>query len=291
MGKGNYSLPILLLLLVTLQPGTARAQQMSVPHLAKRGAATQLIVNGKPFLILGGEVHNSSSSNLAYMKAIWPKLHAMGLNTVFTPLSWEQVEPTDGHFDFSLVDGLIQQARAADEHIVFLWLASWKNGMSSYTPVWVKEQTKRFPREVEYGREVEILSPLGKATEQADAHAFAALMSHIKQVDGRDHTVLMMQVENEVGVLGDSRDHSAAADAAFHGEVPARLTAYLKAHRATLYHSLRELWDAHGDKSSGTWTEVFGNSERTDEIFMAWEYARYVQAVTAAGKGADGIPQ
>ena len=290
MPSRNHSLPILLLLLVALPLGTAHAQQTSAPHLAKRGATTQLIVNGKPFLILGGEVHNSSSSSLSYMKTIWPKLHAMGLNTVFTPLSWEQVEPKEGQFDFSLVDGLIEQARAAHEHIVFLWLASWKNGMSSYAPVWVKEDTKRVPREMEFGREVEILSPLGKATEKADAHAFAAVMSHIKQVDGHQHTVLMMQVENEVGVLGDSRDNSPAANAAFDGEVPAKLTEYLKAHRATLYHSLRELWDAHGDKTSGTWTQVFGNSQRTDEIFMAWQYARYTQAVTAAGKAAYDLP-
>ena len=290
MPSRTYSLPILLLFLIAFQLGTLQAQQVSPPHLEKRGAATQLIVNGKPFLILGGEVHNSSSSSLAYMKPIWPKLHAMGLNTVFTPLSWEQIEPREGQFDFSLVDGLIQQARAAHEHIVFLWLASWKNGMSSYAPVWVKENTERFPRVVEFGRKVEILSPLDQATEEADAHAFAALMNHIKQVDGHEHTVLMMQVENEVGVRGDSRDHSPAANAAFHGEVPARLMAYLQAHRATLNHSLRELWDANGDKTSGTWTQVFGNTQRTDEIFMAWQYARYTQAVAAAGKAEYNIP-
>jgi beta-galactosidase GanA len=284
-----YALPILLLL-AGLQAGAANAQPASSPHLEKRGAATQLVVDGKPFLILGGELHNSSSSNLDYMKPVWPKLEAMGLNTVVTPLSWELIEPKEGSYDFSLVDGLIDQARAAHERIVFLWLASWKNGMSSYAPVWVKEDTKRFPRVVEYGREVEILSPLGKATEQADAHAFAALMGHIKQVDGSQHTVLMMQVENEVGVLGDSRDHSPAANAAFDGEVPTKLTAYLQAHRATLYPDLRSLWDANGDKTSGTWSQEFGDTERADEVFMAWNYASYIQAVAAAGKAEYNIP-
>ncbi|HTV82224.1 MAG TPA: DUF5597 domain-containing protein [Acidobacteriaceae bacterium] len=283
-------LPILLLLLIAVQLGRVQAQETSLPHLEMRGHATQLIVDGKPFLMLGGELHNSSSSSLEYMKPIWPKLEAMGLNTIFTPVSWELVEPTEGNYDFSLVDGLIDRARAAHEHIVFLWFASWKNGMSSYAPVWVKENTKRFPRVMELGKEVEILSPLSKATEAADERAFTALMRHIRQVDGSEHTVLMMQVENEVGVLGDSRDHSPAANVAFAGAVPPKLTAYLVAHHATLDQSMRELWDANGDKTSGTWSEVFGNTQRADEIFMAWQYASYIQSVTAAGKTAYDIP-
>lgn len=266
------------------------AQQNSAPHLEKRGSATQLIVDGKPFLILGGELHNSSSSSLEYMKPIWPRLAAMALNTVVTPLSWELIEPKEGTFDFSLVDGLLAQARNEHERIVFLWLASWKNGMSSYAPVWVKQDTRRFPRVVEHGSEVEILSPAGNATQEADARAFAALMQHIKEVDSRDHTVLMMQVENEVGVLGDTRDHSDAANHAFDSPVPEELTRYLKAHHDTLYPRLQALWDANGDKTTGTWAQVFGNTEQADEIFMAWQYARFIQAVAAQGKAAYNIP-
>src|SRR6185437_2435973 len=121
---------------------TAGAQP---PHLQKNGATTQLVVDGKPFLILAAELHNSSSSTLDYMKPIWPRLAQIPLNTVLTPLSWELIEPTEGKYDFALVDGLIQQARQEKLHIVFLWLASWKNGMSSYAPLWVKSDTRRFP--------------------------------------------------------------------------------------------------------------------------------------------------
>ena len=272
-----------------MQSPSVCAQDAGRPHLEQRGAAAQLVVDGKPFLILGGELHNSSSSSLEYMKPIWPKLAAMGLNTVVTPLSWELIEPEEGKFDFTLVDGLLDQARRTNEKVVFLWLAAWKNGMSSYAPVWVKRDTKRFPRMIEHGAEVEVLSPAAQATEDADARAFAALMQHIQQVDGR-HTVLMMQVENEVGVLGDTRDHSTEANKAFAGPVPAELTRYLLAHKDALYPDLRVRWEAMGDKTSGTWAEVFGATPRADEVFMAWRYARFVQAVTAKGKAAYNIP-
>jgi beta-galactosidase GanA len=283
------SLPILLLCL-GLQTVALSAQSSAAPHLEKRGAATQLIVDGKPFLMLSGELHNSSSSSLAYMKPIWPKLAAMGLNSVVTPLSWELIEPTEGSFDFTLVDGLLQQARAQHQRVVFLWLASWKNGMSSYAPVWVKRDTRRFPRVVEHGSEVEILSPASAATRDADARAFAALMQHIKQADSQDHTVLMMQIENEVGVLGDSRDHSEAANQEFASSVPPELTRYLEAHRDALDPDLRALWEANGAKTAGAWSEVFGDSVRADEIFMAWHYARFAHAVAAKGKAAYDIP-
>ena len=162
--------------------------------------------------------------------------------------------------------------------------------MSSYAPVWVKQDTRRFPRVVENGAAVEILTPLATTTADADGRAFAALMRHLKEVDSRDHTVVMMQVENEVGVVGDSRDHSEMANKAFSAEVPAELTRYLAAHRETLYPQLHALWDANGNKTSGTWAEVFGDSVRADEIFMAWNYGRFVQAVAAKGKAEYDIP-
>ena len=284
-----FLLPILLLVAGIANVYVA-AQQNNAPHLEKRGAAIQLIVDGKPFLMLSGELHNSSSSSLEYMKSIWPQLSAMGLNTVVTPLSWELLEPVEGHYDFVLVNGLLAQARHDNQRIVFLWLASWKNGMSSYAPVWVKRDTHRFPRVVEKEGEVEILSPAGAATADADGHAFAALMQHIKEVDSTDHTVVMMQIENEVGVLGDPRDRSEAANHAFASPVPQELTSYMRVHKDSLYPQLRKLWDDNGDKTNGTWAEVFGNTARADEIFMAWHYATFIQAVTARGKAVYNIP-
>ncbi|TMB78051.1 MAG: glycoside hydrolase family 42, partial [Chloroflexi bacterium] len=205
------------------------------PYLREQGSATQLVVEGKPFLVLGGELHNSSSSSLEYMRPIWERLVALKLNTVLAPVSWELIEPEEGVFDFSLVDGLIQDARRHDLRLIFLWFGSWKNGMSSYIPLWVKQDYRRFPRvELQNGQTVEVLSTLDEANWQADARAFASLMHHIREVDGGDHTVIMMQVENEVGVLGDSRDRSGAANRAFAGPVPQELIDQLQQHQHEL---------------------------------------------------------
>jgi beta-galactosidase GanA len=175
--------------------------------------------------------------------------------------------------------------------MVFLWLASWKNGMSSYAPIWVKQNPQRFPRVIEKGGSpVEILSTFGKESMEADARAFAAVMRHIRDVDGEAHTVLMLQVENEVGVLGDSRDRSPAADRAFDGQVPKELMTYLQQHRDTLIPEFRRVWEAAGSKPAGAWKEVFGPGSETDKIFMAWNYGRYVQYVAAAGKTEYPLP-
>jgi len=288
-----HALVVVLAITFLATPIAIYAQDANLPHLEKRDGTTQLIVDGKPFLMLGGELFNSSSSSLEYMKPLWPRLAAIPLNTVLTPLSWELIEPTEGKYDFTLVDGLLGQAREQHVRVVFLWLASWKNGMSSYPPVWVKQNTKRFPRVILHNNEANILSTIAAfsdATRDADARAFAAVMEHIREVDSRDRTVIMMQVENEVGILTDARDHSAAADQAFASAVPSQLIDYIKAHRNTIDPELRSLWLKQGEKTSGTWTQVFGDTVRADEIFMAWNYARYVQSVTSKGKAAYNLP-
>ena len=172
-----------------------------------------------------------------------------------------------------------------------MWFASWKNSLSSYPPDWVKRDFERFPRaQTKAGRTVELLTPLSDANRDADARAFAALMRHVKEVDGQEHTVIMVQVENEVGMQGDSRDFSPLANKAFAGPVPKELMDYLQQHKDTLIPEFRQVWEAAGLKTSGTWEEVFGKSAVTDEIFMAWNYARYIGRVVEAGKAEYPIP-
>jgi hypothetical protein len=263
----------------------------SLPHLQKMGSATQLIVDGKPFLILGGELHNSSSSSVEYMKHVWPRLAAMHLNTVVLPVAWETIEPTEGNFDFRCVDGLLAGARENHLKLVVLWFGAWKNTYSSYVPAWVKTNTERFPRvQTSDGRDTERLSPFSTTVRDADAKAFAALMRHLREADGGTHTVLMVQVENEVGVIPESRDYSAVANASFAAAVPATLMNFLEAHRATLNPEFRAVWEAARAKKTGTWQEVFGKASLTDDLFMAWHYATYIDRIAAAGKAEYPLP-
>lgn len=265
--------------------------QAELPHLRQQGDATQLIVDGKPFIIRGGELGNSSFTSKEYMAPIWPKLQAMHLNTVLAPVYWELIEPTEGKFDFALLDELIGEARKAELKLVLLWFGSWKNSMSSHVPAWVKKDQARFPRaKGESGRSEEILTPFSENNQVADAKAFAALMQHLKTMDARERTVIMIQPENEIGMLPSARDHHALADEQFAGQVPIRLMDYLQAHREKLAPEVAAAWKREGHKIKGTWEKVFGAGALTEEIFMAWYFGEYTNAVTAAGKAIYPLP-
>jgi hypothetical protein len=250
-----------------------------------------MIVDGKPFLLLAGELNNDGATSLEYMKRTWPKLVGAKLNTVLAGVSWAQIEPQEGKFDFSVLDGVIQGARSHNLRLVPLWFGTWKNGSSSYPPDWVKKDFERFPRaQIAGGESIGVLSPFSDASRDADVRAFAALMRHIKEVDGQQHTVIMIQVENEVGMVKDSRDRSPAANQAYAGPVPKELMDYLEKHKDTLMPEFRQVWEAAGFKTSGTWEEVFGKGRATDEIFMGWYLARYVGRVAEAGKAEYPLP-
>jgi hypothetical protein len=294
-------------------PGRSTANT-DIPHLETRDGMTKLIVDGQPFICIAGELANTTSSDADAMKSIFPRLAADHLNTVLSVVSWDLVEPEEGQFDFSMVDSQIALARENNLRLVLLWMGSWKNGLSHFPPRWVKADQARFPRVINgNGNSLEILSTLGQSSRDADAAAFAAVMRHIRQVDVT-HRVIAMQVENEVGVLGSKRDFSPAANDAFAKPVPQELIDYLQKNKGTLRPELKKLWDAAGDKTSGTWEDVFGknveNSDpllpnppnrtarpadfdllnHTDEIFMAWNYSRYIGYVAAAGKREYPIP-
>ena len=270
----------------------------SIPYLKQQGSAHLLMVHEKPFLMLAGEVHNSNSSSVEYMEGVWDQAQALGMNTLLLPIPWETLEPEEGRFDFTLVDGLIAQARRRNKHLILLWFGSWKNGECMYAPAWVKTDLARFrrgqivkgknkaSRDRRYPLLYTTLSYLCEETCRADARAFARLMAHLRETDSEENTVVAVQVENESGLLGAAREMSDEADEAFAGSVPVELTAYLRAHTETMVEDVRKA--VLSGAAKGSWVEQFGAV--AEEIFSAYYVARYVGRVAAAGKAEYPLP-
>ncbi len=245
----------------------AMAEEM--PRLVQEQGRATLMVDGKPFLVLGAQVDNSSGWP-ERLQTVWPAAERMRLNTLEVPVYWEQMEPERGRFDFTVVDAIVQQAREHKVRLVLLWFGTWKNGKMHYVPEWMKSDTVTFPRmKTRDGRAIDVLSPNAPANLATDREAFVSLMRHLRETDSQ-HTVIMMQVENESGSLGTVRDFGVVAQKEFEGQVPAELLRGLK------------------KTGLGTWRQVFGDD--ADETFAAWWVARFVGQVAAAGKKELPLP-
>ncbi|NCT08969.1 MAG: hypothetical protein GW772_02650 [Flavobacteriia bacterium] len=247
------------------------------------------MVHNKPFLMIAGEIHNSSASTVEFMKPLFPKLKKMNLNSVFVTLAWEQFEPEEGVYDFTLVNEIMKNAQENNLKVCLLWFASWKNGESSYAPMWVKKDTKRFFRvKTKDGLEIETLSPFCEATKIADAKAFAVLMKHIKEVD-TNQTVILVQPQNEVGMFQDI-DYNEISLNLFEQKVPKELLTYLQKNKNSLDAFVKNAWSKTNFKIAGTWKEVFGNTPESKSIFTTWQYATYINTVAKAGRTAYNLP-
>ncbi len=258
---------VLLLVILCVVPAYALADDM--PRIEKVDGRFAMVVDGKPFLMLGAQINNSSSW-ASTLPQVWPALEDLHVNTVEAPVYWEQMEPKQGSFDFANVDLLVNGAREHHLHLVLLWFGTWKNGQAHYVPEWIKTDPQKYPREVSsYGKILDVLSPNSTPNLEADKLAFVALMRHLKAIDSSQHTVIMIQVENESGSIGSVRDYSVAANQQFAGEVPSSLTAALHI-------------------PSGTWSKVFGAD--ADERFAAYSTASYINQIAKAGKTEYALP-
>lgn len=243
--------------------------------------------NGKPFYPLGGQCTNSAPINEDVRKIFWDSLRAMRANCAEMPIFWELIEPTEGTFNFSTVDLLIEEARAQGFALILLWFGSWKNGAMKYTPAWVKQNPARFHRALTHdGLALNTLSPNCQETLDADARAFAHLMAHLRQVDEAENTVIAVQVQNEPGILGRSfRDFGEEANRQFALPVESKLIDYI----AKLENSpVRDAWVRAGSKRDGSWSEVFGPDGA--EFFTVYSMAHYIDEVAKAGKTAYDLP-
>ena len=178
---------------------------MSLPVVKRdeKGIPT-LYVHDKPFFMRSGEIHNSSASDPVFLEEkLWPALQGLNMNSVIVPLYWELIEPEEGKYDFSLLETLITSARREELKLCFLWFGLWKNAESMYVPAWVKKDTVTYFRaEKVNGEKMTTISPLCAAAVEKDRLAFTAVMRRIRELDEEENTVVVMQVENEIGLLG-----------------------------------------------------------------------------------------
>lgn len=227
-------------------------------------------LNNEPFIMLAGEVHNSSSSDLGYMKEkVWPGIKGLNMNTLLVPVTWEAIEPEQDMFDFTLVRGLVEQAREEGMRLVLLWFGLWKNGESFYVPGWMKKDTQRYFRARKYnGEAMNTISPFCEKAVERDALAYRKLLEFIGSMDRQENTVIMVQVENEIGLLGTERDYSEAARQVYRREVPGLIS---------------ELY-----QRSGTWEDCFGKD--AGEHMMCYAFASAVERIAASGREAYNLP-
>ena len=252
-----------------LNPETENVADNPMPELRKENGKYTFFVDGKPFLILGAQLWNSSAWSDVLPK-IWPQLKEMNCNTIEAPVYWQDIEPEQGKFNFKELEALVYGARENDLKLVLLWFGSYKNGSLEYTPDWVRENPETYPRMQNASKQpVYVLSAVSKVNLEADKKAFVEVMKHIRKIDNDHKTVIMVQPENEPGSLQTDRDYSDAANQLFYGQVPEELTDGLK-------------------KGSGTWEEVFG--VEAAEAFNAFYIAKYINEIAKAGKKIYPLP-
>lgn len=241
----------------------------NLPVIRKQDNQYTLYVDGAPYLILGAQLWNSSAWPII-TEQFWPQAAELGCNTIEAPVYWQTLEPRPGQFDFTQMDNLILKAREHHLKLVLLWFGSYKNGRSQYAPDWVLEDTRTYPRmKNAAGQDIYVLSALSRTNLEADKRAFEALMKHLKKMDDRDHTVIMVQVENEPGSMWTDRDYSAHASQLFAGQVPVSLTQAL-------------------GRSPGSWQAVFGTEAA--EAFNAFCISSFIEELATAGKAIYPLP-
>lgn len=243
---------------------------MSLPVIKKFNDVDTLFVHDVPFIALAGEIHNSSASNLKYMEEhVWANINDLNLNSIIVPIYWELIEPIEGSFDFSLIDGIISQARDNKMHLILLWFGLWKNSESMYVPAWMKKDSDRFfySRKIN-GEVINTISPLCVEAVEKDMHALSMVMSHIKTVDEIDNTVIVIQIENEIGLLGTDRDYCSAANEEFYTDIP---------------DVVKNEFNV-----TGTWREAF--SDEAEEHFMAYHFAKAIEKITQTAKAQYNLP-
>lgn len=253
--------------------GTAKMRKNAegIPKLEIDGRERPaLLVEGREFIILGGEVHNSTASDRNYMQSfVWDKLGGLPINTLLVPVTWDIVEREKGRYDYSMPQWIMEEARKKGIRIIFLWFGLWKNGESYYIPGWMKKDTEKYFRACRQNGELSAtISPFCDAAIEENQRAFSSFMAFLREFDGNEHTVIMVQVENEVGFLGSDRDYCKRAQEKYLEEIP---------------DEVKEICPV-----SGNWKQAFGTE--APEYFMSWYFAKAVERIAQEGRKEYALP-
>lgn len=180
---------------------------MKLPYLRKTNGRSELMVNGKPFIILGFQWSCDLSSDEAYVESYLPYAREMGCNTVVIPVYWRDVEPSPGNYRLEDLRKRIFACRENGLKMGVLWFGAYKNAQLWYVPDWVYRDEVQFPRVVRKNGEIfeNTACPLGKNTLQRDKAAFLEVLKEIQRVDSEENTVIVVQIENEAGLLATDR--------------------------------------------------------------------------------------
>lgn len=214
------------------------ASDQLMPHFEEQDGKKILYVDGLPFTVLTVEIPwwdviGDQSETLSVYDDLYRAAVSVGLNTIKVPIKWSLVEPEKGVYDFTYVDHVLEMARHSGLRLVLGWFGHYASGDGNiyrnlsgevFAPMYVIEDNETYPKAVDaHGiMHHNSISYDYQPVVDVEIQAFSAFMQHLRDVDGDKHTVIMIQVENEIAVFGADRrnrsmwrDHTPASNESF----------------------------------------------------------------------------
>ena len=263
----------------------------SFPHIDEKG---NFILNGQPYPVLYQELAEGTvadAASLPFADEIFDIALAQGVNTLGTTFYWKNFETAPGVYDYSVIDALIDKARARNMHLDLILFFAWRNLQSYYLPAYIAKDRATYPGiKLPDGSEDPHykVSPFADATRAAETKALQALFQRVVEKDPTHQVVIMAQLENEMPSMPD---YSPAAQAVWNAPVPKELMDFLVANEGTISRFVWNQWQKHGHKTEGTWSEVFGDDNKGRRFFGVWTMGHnYIEPLATDLKKILNIP-
>jgi hypothetical protein len=248
--------------------------QNLMPHFEGAHERKVLYVDGQPFTVLAVEIPwwdliygKYRETETAY-DSLYPAAAKLGLNALKVPIKWSMVEPQKGIYDFSYVNHAKSMAERNHLKLILNWFGHYASADGTiygnltgelYAPMYIVADEKTYPRAVDADGvpHHNAISYDYEPVLDREIAAFRAFMRHIKEVDSETHTILMIQVENEIAVFGADRHN-------------------------------QKLWRDHSPASNQRFTE----NHFTDDLkYSAWDLSyNWIRRITDAGAEEYSLP-